>query len=289
MFGVLTFKRLALNTWNESNEDNVWGGAAELAYYFLLAVFPMLIFLASLVGFLPDAQSSILSGLAKVAPADAMRLIRETLEDVISHRSGGLLSFGILGALWAASNGVASLMGTLNTAYDAKERRSFWKTRLVAIGLTLAIATLVIGGAIIIMLSHKLANWFSASLGLGAAFSIINSILGYIVGLALLFVGVEVLYYFGPDVKQSWKLITPGAVFAIFAIIAGSLLLSLYLRVAPSNSATYGSLGAVITLMLWLYLIGLALLIGGEINSEIEHGASQRASEKKQRGELQTA
>jgi len=289
MFGGLTLKELGVRTWREANEDNAFGGAAELGYYFMLALFPMLIFLTSLVGFLPGVQENILSALAKVAPAEAMRLVNETLTDVISHRSGGLLSFGILGTLWAASSGVESLMGTLNTAYDAKEGRSFWKTRLIAIGLTLALALLVIGGAVLIMLSHKLADWLSASLGIGSVISIIGSVSGYVLGLALIFIGIEVLYYLGPNVKQKWQWVTPGALFAVIAIIAGSLLFSLYLRVAPSNSATYGSLGAVITLMLWLYLIGLALLVGGEINSEIEHAGDKPIVEKEKQGELQAA
>jgi len=270
MFGGLTIKELILKTWRESSEDNVSGGAAELAYYFLLALFPMLIFLTSLVGFLPGAQTSILNGLAKIAPADALKLVEDTLADVISHRSGGLLSFGILGTLWAASNGVASLMSTLNIAYDAKEKRSFWKLRLIAVALTVTLALLIIGGAIFMMISNKLADWLSSSFGFGPAFSIISSLVGYAIGLALLFIGIELLYYFGPDTKRNWRLISPGAVFAVIAILAGSLLFSTYLRIAPNNSVTYGSLGAVITLMLWLYLIGLALLVGGEINSEIE-------------------
>ena len=289
MFGGLTLKQLGLKVWQESNDDNVFGGAAELAYYFLLALFPMLIFLTSLVGFLPGLQENILSALAKVAPADAMRLVKETLADVISHRSGGLLSFGVLGTLWAASSGVASLVDTLNVAYEVKERRSFWKVRLVSIGLTVALALLVIGGAALLMVGHKLSDWLSELLGLGTAFAIIGSIAGYIVGLALLFLGIQLLYYFGPNAKQEWKWITPGAVFAVVAILVGSLLFSVYLRVAPSNSATYGSLGAVITLMLWLYLIGLALLIGGEINSEIEKSCNNPVVEKQKTGELQVA
>ena len=289
MFGGLTLKQLTLKVWQETNEDNVFGGAAELAYYFLLALFPMLIFLTSLVGFLPGLQENILNAIAKVAPADAMRLVEETLTDVISHRSGGLLSFGVLGTLWAASSGVTSLMGTLNVAYEAQEKRSFWKVRLVAIAMTVSLALLVIGGAALIMFGHKLSDWLSEMLGFGTAIAIIASIVGYIIGLTLLFLGIQLLYYFGPDVKQDWKWITPGAVFAVVAILVGSLLFSLYLRVAPSNSATYGSLGAVITLMLWLYLIGLALLVGGEINSEIEKSLNNPTLEKQKAGELQAA
>src|SRR5215216_6511762 len=120
MFGGLTLKRLALKTWKEANEDNVFGGAAELAYYFLLALFPMLIFLVSLVGFVPGLQETLFKSLASFVPGDAMRLVQDTLQDVVNNRSGGLLSFGILGTIWAASSGVAAVIETLNVAYDAK-------------------------------------------------------------------------------------------------------------------------------------------------------------------------
>jgi membrane protein len=289
MFGELTLKQLGLNVWRETSEDNVFGGAAQLAYYFLLALFPMLIFLTSLVGFLPGLQENILSALGKAAPADAMRLVQETLTDVISNRSGGLLSFGVLGTLWAASSGVESLIGTLNVAYEAKEERSFWKVRLIALALTLSFALLVITGAALLMFGHKLSDWLGELLGFGTVISLIASIAGYVIGLTLLFLGIQVLYYFGPNVKQAWKWITPGAVFAVIAILLGSVLFSLYLRIAPSNSATYGSLGAVISLMLWLYLIGLALLVGGEINSEIDKSLGTPPVEKQKAGELQAA
>lgn len=287
MFGGLTLKQLSLNVWRESNDDNIFGGAAELAYYFLLALFPMLIFLTSLVGFLPGLQANILSALAKVAPADAMRLINDTLNDIISHRSGGLISFGVLGTLWAASSGVESLMGTLNVAFESKERRSFFKVRLTAIALTVGFALLIVGGAALVMFGHKLSDWLSELLGYGLVFTIIGSLIGYVIGLTLIFLGIQLLYYFGPSAKQEWKWITPGAIFAVVAILLESYLFSLYLRIAPSNSATYGSLGAVITLMLWLYLIGLGLLLGGEINSEIEKSHDTPAVENQKAGALQ--
>jgi membrane protein len=270
MFGGLTLKELAKRTWREANEDNVFGGAAELAYYFMLALFPMLIFLTSLVGFLPGAQEAIFNALSKVVPGEAWRLVSETLNDVITNSNGGLLSFGILGTIWAASSGVSSVMGTLNVAYEAKEERSFLKMRLTAIGLTIALALLVMGGAVLIMFAHTLSEWLTASLGLGNLFAIVSTVIGYVIAVALLFFGIGLLYYFGPNVKQDWHWVTPGAVFAVAAIILGSLLFSVYLKFGPGYSATYGSLGAVIILMLWLYLVGLALLIGGEINSEIE-------------------
>lgn len=275
MFGGLTLKELVKRAWSESNEDNVFGGAAELGYYFMLALFPMLIFFTSLVGFLPGAQEAIFNTLSKVVPGEAWRLVNETLTDVITNSNGGLLSFGVLGTIWAASSGVSSLMGTLNVAYDAKEERSFVKARLTAIGLTIALALLVMGGSMLMMFSHTLSDWLASELGLGSLFEVASTVIGYVIALALLFFGIGVLYFFGPNVKQQWRWVTPGAIFAVAAIIIGSLLFSLYLKFGPGYSATYGSLGAVIILMLWLYLVGLALLLGGEINSEVEHASGK--------------
>ena len=289
MFGGLTLKKLAVRTWGEANEDNVFGGAAELAYYFLLALFPMLIFLVSIVGFVPGLQEALFKSLASFAPGDAMQLVRDTLNDVVSNRNGGLLSFGILGTIWAASSGVTAVMETLNVAYDAKETRSFIKGRLTAIGLTVALAVLFIGGTLLVMFGDKLADWLSSALRLGTAFAVAWHVLDYILGLGMLFIAIQLIYYFGPNVKQQWKWITPGAVFAVGAIILGSLAFSLYLRFAPSYSATYGGLGAVIILMLWLYMVGLVILIGGEINSEIAHATDKGKQPKKPPEKLKAA
>lgn len=275
-FGGLTIEELARRSWRETMEDNVFGRAAELAYYLLLALFPMLIFLTSLIGFLPDAQDRIFFALARVMPGEAMKLVQDTIRDVVQNRSSSLLSIGALAALWAASGGVTAVMDTLNAAYDAKETRSFWKVRLVALGLTVMLALLIVGGAVLIMFGDHLSEWFGLRLGLGTSFVFIWSILDYLLGMAFLFLGLQLIYYFGPNIEQDWRWITPGAVFAVVSLLVTSLLLSLYLRYGPSYSATYGSLGAVVVLILWLHLMGAIVLIGGEINSEI-HQSSKPA------------
>ena len=274
-FGGMTLPELMTRTWRETNEDDVFGHAAELAYYFLLALFPMLIFLSNLIGFLPEAQSGIFRGLAKVMPGEALNLVSKTLEDVVRHRSGGLLSFGVLGTLWAASGGVTAVMDTLNTAYDATEQRSFLKRRLLAIALTVMLALLVVGSTTLIMFGDRFSVWLAASLGLGTKFVFFWGAVDYLLGLLLLLVGLQLIYYLGPNIEQRWRWLTPGAVFAVVSLVLASLAFSLYLRVAPNYSATYGSLGAVIVLLLWLYLMGIAVLIGGEINSEIRQEANQ--------------
>lgn len=270
LFGGLTLKELARRTWFESNDDNALGYAAELAFYFLLSLFPLLIFLTSLIGFLSSAQELLLQYLGKVMPKEAMVLVNTWMRDVVSNRGGGLLSLGLLAALWASSAGMAALMDALNTAYDVKEGRPFWKVRLIAIALTVVLGVLVVGGAVLITFSGPLVDWVASFVGLGAAVQGVWQYVNYLIGVCLLVVGIGLIYYFAPDVEQEWPWITPGSLFAAVTFLLASFLFSLYLRYAPSYSATYGSLGAVIVLMLWLYILGLVIFIGGEINSVIE-------------------
>lgn len=267
MSSRLSFKQLLVKVWSETNKDDVFGTAAELSYFFLLALFPLLIFLTSLIGFLPMTHSGLVADIERVVPPDAMKLVRETLADVVSHRNSGLLSFGLIFSLWSASSGVASLMSGLNRAYNLVEKRSFWKRRLVAVTLTVAAVLLVTVGSLTIMIGSRLGQWARRAFEVSGEFAVLSTILGYVVGFVLLLTGIASLYFFGPDIKRKQPVL-PGALFATVGVVIGSLLFSLYLRLAPSASATYGSLGAVVTLMLWLYLIGLVLLIGGEINSE---------------------
>ena len=163
-------------------------------------------------------------------------------------------------------------MDGLNKAYGAEESRPFWKRRLKAIALTLVTVLLVAGGSLLVMVGHRLGGWLEHTFQISAVLAFISTILGYLTGFTLLLAGVATLYRFGPDIKPRQRRVKPGALFACVGIVIGSLLFSFYVRVGPSASATYGSLGAVVTLMLWLYLVGLMLLIGGEINSEVGRG-----------------
>jgi membrane protein len=278
----LSVKDLALGLWHDLIETNVLGTAAELAYYFILALFPMLIFLTSLVGFLSGVRETIFSALAYVAPGEAMQLVNQTLNDVVSKRSGGLLSFGILGALWAASGGVAALINGLNEIYRVKEGRSFVRVRLIAIGLTILLALLVIAGTSLIVFGDKVINWLAEMAGMSDFTTFVTGAVHYLSGIAMVILGLGVIYYAAPNVQQSWKWITPGSVFAILAMLIVSSLFSLYLRIVPDYSATYGSLGAAIVLLLWLYLIGLVLLLGGDINARIREAAGKPTIEKEE-------
>jgi membrane protein len=275
MLGGLTLKELARRTWREVNDDLCFTRAAALAFYFLLSLFPLLIFLLNLISFLPDAQKTVFVWLRQVMPVAAIGLLNEWVEEVLRSRSGGLLSLSLLFALWSASTGLGALMKALNVAYEVEEGRAFWKSQLVALGLTVTLSLLVLGGAVLLTFGDALVNQVTRWLGYETVFDVLLRIARYLIGFAMLLFGIGVIYYAAPNVKKRWRWITPGAVFAVVTIIIVSFLFSTYLRVAPSYAATYGSIGAVIILMLWLYLTGLILVIGGEINSEIDNAAGE--------------
>jgi len=276
--GGLTFKQLLKRVWSQINEDDVFGRAAQLSYYFLLSLFPLLLFLMTLLGYFAEAgsqlRSKLLSYLSTVMPWSALQLVQTTLDEVSKARGGGKLSFGILAALWAASNGMGAISETLNIAYDVKERRSWWKIRLVSVGLTIALALLIISALVIVLYGGRIADLIAAASGFTRVFTITWKVLQWPIAFAFLFVAFDLIYYFAPDLRNpKWRWITPGALVAIILWLLVSLGLRAYLHFFNSYSATYGSLGALIILMLWFYLTGAAILIGGEINSEIESAA----------------
>ncbi|HWP44317.1 MAG TPA: YihY/virulence factor BrkB family protein [Blastocatellia bacterium] len=282
MLGGITIKELARRVWNEIWEDKCMNRAAELGFYSMMALFPLLIFLLTLLSLIPGAHEVIMGYLREVMPGEAMSLVDAWMTTVFAKSSRGLLSFSLLFTLWAASSGVVALIEVLNVAYEVEEARPFWKQRLVAIALTITLTVLVIGGAMLMTYGDDLAAWVLGQAGLGGAIGIIWRFMNYVVGLAMLLLGIAVIYHFGPNVKQKWNWTVPGTLFAVLAFIVVSYLFSLYLRFAPGYDATYGSLGAVVVLMLWLYLMGLVIMIGGEINSEIQRASGKPRIEKEQ-------
>jgi membrane protein len=280
MLGGLTLRELSRRTWRDVLAENSLGRAAELAYYFTLAFFPMLIFLLSVISFIPEADQLILGWLKTVMPADARKITESWMVSVFATRNRGLLSFSLIFSLWAASNGVWALMAALNRAYEVEEGRPYWKAQLIALGLTITLSLLIMGGAFVITFGEKPAGWIIEGLRLGNFFGILWLSFTYLVGFTMLAAGMGIIYYVAPNVQQHWSWIVPGSLFALLAFLAASFLFSLYLRFAPSYDVTYGSLGAFIVLMVWLYLLGLIMCIGGEINAQIQYANGERVVEK---------
>ncbi len=289
--GGLSWGGLAKRVWSEMNEDDVWGRAAQLSYYFLLALIPLLLFMTSLIGMIIGSgtgmRHALFRYLAQVMPPSAFELIDQTMYEVSAASSGSKLSFGLLAALWAASNGMGAITEALNAAYGVKESRPWWKTRLVAIGLTLALAVLIISALVLVLYGENIGEKFAASYGFGSAFTTAWKILQWPIVVAFILLAFALLYFFSPDLSdQEWTWVTPGSAIGAALWLLVSFGFRAYLYFFDSYSKTYGSLGAVIILMLWLYLTGAAVLVGGEVNSEIENAAAERgAKDAKEKGE----
>jgi membrane protein len=289
--GGLTWKELGRRIWEQINEDDVFGRAAQLSYYFLLALFPLLIVLITVFGYLAETgtklRDSLLGYLGEVMPPTATALVQTTLDEISRQKGGGKLSFGVLAALWAASNGMSAISDTLNVAYNVEETRPWWKTRMIGVGLTVALALLILTAVTLVFAGGKIADLLAGSYGLSQVFTITWKIAQWPLVLFFVLLAFNLIYYFAPDLKdQDWKWVTPGSVIGVALWLLVSFGFRLYLQFFDSYSATYGSLGALIIMMLWFYLTGAAILIGGEINSEIENAAAEAgAPEAKERGE----
>ena len=290
--GGLSSKQLSNRVWREFNDDEILDRAAALSYYFLGAMFPLLLVLFSVLGLLAATGSkireSVLQYLATILPPSASGLIHQTLDQIMKSSGGGKISFGLLLSLWSASAGVVGIMSALNVVYDIREQRSFLRVRAVAIGLTIAMSILVVIGLTLTLYGGNIAEMLGTHLGLGTAFVVAWKVLQWPLILFALLLSFSLLYYFGPSIRdQKWEWVTPGSVAGLVLWLAVSFGFKVYLNYFNTFSATYGSLGAVIILMLWLYVSGLAFLLGAEINSEIEHAAAEHGDrEAKARGEI---
>jgi len=286
-----SWPKVGKRVWVDIGKDKIFSHAAELAYYFLLALFPLLLFLTSVIGLVIGSgtglRHSLFNYLSKVLPGSASQLVSDTMFEVSSASGGGKISFGILAALWAASNGMGAISQSLNAAYHVEESRPWWKQRLIAVGLTIGLAVLIISALALVLYGGKIADSLAASYGFGIVFVVLWKILQWPVVLIFLLLSFALIYYWAPDLRdQDWKWVTPGSAAAVALWLLVSLAFRLYLHFFDSYSKTYGSLGAVIVLMLWFYLTGAAILIGGEINSDIEALAARKgAPQAKKKGE----
>lgn len=252
---------------------NCLGYAAALAYYFLFALFPFLLFLTALLAYLPvgDLVDEMLGVLSKVMPDEAFGIVRDYLNQLITQQRGGLLSFGILFALWTASSAVAAMADGLNHAYEVEESRPYWKVRGVAILLTLALSVFIIGSIVLLIFGPQIGGYLAALVGLGAAFEIAWNIFRWPVILLLVSSAIAAIYHWAPDTKEPWRWFTPGSVFAVVMWLLVSLGFSYYVNNFAAYDATYGSIGAIIVLLTWMYASGLVILVGGQINAEIRN------------------
>jgi membrane protein len=276
--GGLGVRGLAARLWQEIGDDEIVDRAAALSYYFVFALFPMLLFLAALLGMVSHARlmDQLMEFLVTALPPDAASLTTRVLNEVVRGAHGGLLSVGALAALWAASAGMDSIRTALNAAYDVVDPRPWWKRRLLAIALTVIFAAFTLSALILLVLGPEIALGIAHSVGLGSVFTTAWNVIRLPVALLLALIGVGLVYYLAPAVRQRWYWVTPGSAVAVAGWLLASYGLRFYVTRFANFNATYGSIGGAMLLLLWLYLTGLVLLVGAEINAEIAKADRRR-------------
>jgi membrane protein len=272
------------NTWKSMFDDNLLGRSAELGFYFLFALFPTLLSACAILGLAARSAVSIyehlLQYLSIVVPPSALGTVLEAFNQTTAAASRGKLTFGLVAAVWSASVGFSAIQGSLNVVYRVQESRPYWKARLSAIGVTFVLSIVIT-----VMLASLLTADFLARLARrhiyhhflanGVVMSLRTA--GWLLATAFLSIIFALIYYFGPDLKvKCWHWVTPGSALGMLGWFAASLGLRLYVHYFNNYSATYGSLGTVIILLTWFYMTGLMLLLGGEVNSEIEAAVKEK-------------
>jgi membrane protein len=256
--------------------------AAALSYYFVLALFPFLIFLSAVVAHLPlpDFFSQVMGLIARLVPAASMDPLRNLMKDTILSRHSSLLTFGILFTLWSASSGFTALIDALNTAYDVSETRRYWKTRSLAIGLTFSVGFLLVIALGLLLVGPDLSKWLTTTVRLGRLWPYVR----WSAAIGCTVLAVEILYFVAPDVKHRFLNTLPGALIAVGGCIGLSYLLGIYFQDFSAYSKSYGSLGVAFAFSMWLYWTGFVILIGAQFNSELLQEARGRlAPEAKRR------
>ncbi|HEX8371106.1 MAG TPA: YihY/virulence factor BrkB family protein [Pyrinomonadaceae bacterium] len=289
--GGLSWRTLGRRVWDEIYAGGLLTHAAALSFYFLFALFPLLLFLVTLLGFFAESgtelRANLLAFLSRVVPPSAFALIHVTVDEIAANADGARLWLGLVSALWFASLGVAALSESLNAMYGVHESRPWWRVRLSAVGLTAVLVILIMSALLLMLYGGEIGAGIADYFYQGTSFTTVWAIIQVPVALLFVLLAFALIYYFAPDLyDQKWYWITPGSVIGVTLWLVVSFALRLYLRHFDSYSLTYGSLGAVIVLMLWFYLTGVAILLGGKINAEIENAAAQAGMpEAKQHGE----
>ena len=266
-----SIKSALIGTYGDVVRNHTLQMAAALAYYFVLSLFPALIFLSAAGAYLPvpDLFNQALSLLARFLPADEMGLVWRVLADVVSPNKGIFLSLGILGTLWAASGAFAATIEALNIAYDVRDDRPFWKTRPLAVGLAFLTGTLLLVALSVMVVGPRFGSWLAGRVHLSELFVLLWPYIHWTIAVGFAILAIEALYFLAPNLKQRFRATLPGAVVAVGCWIGLSYLLGIYFRHFGSFNKTYGTLGAAVALMVWLYWTGFAMLVGAELNQEL--------------------
>lgn len=245
--------------------------AAALSYYFVISLFPAIVLLSAIIAYMPGTKpfEQVLSLMAGFVPSDSIELLRKVLATVVTPNRGTLLSFGVLGTLWTASGGFAAAIEALDIAYDVEEARPFWVTRPLAVGLTLLVGLLLLIALAVMIVGPQFGTWLAARANLSWLLAEAWPYIHWTVAVLFTVLAVEALYFIAPNVKQRFWATLPGAILAVGCWIGLSYGLGIYFRSFAHFNKTYGAMGAVIALMVWLYWTSFFMLAGAELNCEL--------------------
>jgi len=279
-FGGLTFRELGRRVVRDIQVNELFERASGLAFDFLLGLFPLLFILLAafdlFASYSLQLRTNLLAYFADLLPTLAFQLLNRITGELAANTSREKLTIGIFVGLWLVSTGVASIISSLNVAFRIKESRSWFKVRAVALGLTLVISILILWAMCIVLLSGDFVDWLGKELQWASAMILIGKALQWPTAVVFVIFSYALIYHFGPDLPdRQWQWMTPGSVFAAILWLAASVGFRVYLRFVNNYTVIFGSLGAAIILLVWLYVTGLAFLIGGEINATIERAAAE--------------
>ena len=272
----LTWGQIFKRTFYEAFwKDNCLGMAAQLAYYFLFSLFPALLFLVALASYFPVETliDDMFRTIGRFMPPEALSIMTDQIKKISEGEEGGLLTVGFLVTIWSSSGAMTAIIDTLNNAYDIEEGRSWWKVRITAIALTVGASVFILASFALVLVGPTLAERVADWMRLGPVFEWTWKILQWPLIFALVSAGIAGIYYWGPDAEQDWVWLTPGAISATLLWLVASLGFKYYVANMGNFTETYGAIGAFMVLMLWFYISALVILVGAEMNAEIEHAS----------------
>lgn len=280
--GGLSWKSLLREVTNHIRHDSITDLSAQLSYYFVFAIFPLLLFLTALLGLFVEPgtflNKSITNYLGAVLPHTASTFIQTALSQISKETSAGKLSLGLVVALWSGSSGMSAIIKSLNIAYNIKKSRPWWREKLLSISLTIVVSILILAALALVNYGGELGGALAHKLGVSMQFAALWNVTQWILLLGFVLAAFSLVYYYGPNFRHChWSWLMPGTVTGVGLWLVISFAFRFYVHHFNNYSVTYGSIAAIIILMLWFYLSGLAILVGGEINSAIEHALDKPA------------